>query len=302
MALDEKEQLLRSEDRFTSLPSEEQLDVRRLHKDLQDDPYSARLRAIMHDYYEWLKPLSPLSWAELAEMGPEDRVAWMKKRFQEEQRREGGRRPGPKDMEALWKWMSDFARRHEASFLASLSEAQQKRFAGVSKPMQHQMAIGLMLQRWQAPNSGKLPPIMTEEDLAQPLAKISPETRNRLKDKPPAEQWQLMAGWMAGSDAQGPRRFDEDRRMRGPLPKDDDERLAEFFEKDLSPEERDRLLAMPGEEIQWRLQQMYLMRAEVSAGRAGLAARRHGAPTDAPAVPSGRLGNRATCRLLPLAE
>ena len=83
--------------------------------------------------------------------------------------------------------------------------------------------------------------------------KLSAETRKRLEDKPPVEQWQLVAGWMRP----GPRRPNEDRRMHGPLPKDDDERLAEFFEKDLSPEERDRLLAMPGEEMQWRLQQMY---------------------------------------------
>ena len=84
---------------------------------------------------------------------------------------------------------------------------------------------------------------------------------------------------------QGPRRPDEDRRMRGPLPKDDDERIAEFFEKDLSPEERDRLLAMPGEEMQWRLQQMYLTPHEV-AGRTGPAARRPPGATDAQAMPS----------------
>ena len=38
MSLDEKEQLLRSEDRFTSLTPEEQRSVRRLHEDLQNDP------------------------------------------------------------------------------------------------------------------------------------------------------------------------------------------------------------------------------------------------------------------------
>ena len=37
-------------------------------------------------------------------MEPDQRIASVKKRLQEEQRREGGRRPGHKDMEAVWKW------------------------------------------------------------------------------------------------------------------------------------------------------------------------------------------------------
>ena len=61
MSLDEKEQLLRSEDRFATLDAGGASSVmRRLHEDLQNDPDAEQLRAIMHDYCEWLKPLSPL--------------------------------------------------------------------------------------------------------------------------------------------------------------------------------------------------------------------------------------------------
>ena len=128
MSLDEKEQLLRSEVRFTSLSPEEQRSVWRLHQDLQNDPERERLRAIMHDYYEWLKPLSPLRWEMLAEMEPDQRVASVKKLLQEEQRREGGRRPGRKDMEAVWKWMSDCALQHAAALLPELPKAQREEF------------------------------------------------------------------------------------------------------------------------------------------------------------------------------
>jgi hypothetical protein len=239
MSLDEKEQLLRSEDRFTSMSREEQGNVRRLHEDLQNDPDCERLRAIMHDYYEWLKPLLPLRWEMLAEMEPDQRVASVKKLLQEEQWREEGRRPGHKDMEVVWKWMTE-----------------------LSKPKQQQMLSWQMWPKWVAPNSSKLPPMVTEKDLSQLRAKLSSVTRKRLEGKPPVEQSQLVARWLR----QGPPRPNEDRRMHGPPPSDDDERIAEFFEKDLSPEDRDRLLAMPGDEMRWRLQQMYLMRTKSPEG------------------------------------
>jgi hypothetical protein len=254
MSLDEKEQLLRSEDRFRGLTLENQQLVRRLYEDLRNDHDSQRLRAIMHDYYEWLKPLSPLSADELAKMPSDKRIDFIKNRIRQEQLREGGRRPDRKDMEALWKWMGNHAVQHEKTLLASMPESQRKQFHDSSKPWQHRMLFGQMLQRWQAANAGELPPMMTEKDLAELLTKLSPETRKRLEGKPPVEQWKLVAGWMR----QGPRRSDEDRRMHGPLPKEEDERLAEFFEKNLSAEERDRLLAMPGEEMQLRLQKMYI--------------------------------------------
>ncbi len=38
----------------------------------------------------------------------------------------------------------------------------------------------------------------------------------------------------------------------------DDERLADFFEKELPDEERDRLLSLPGDEMQRELQRLYL--------------------------------------------
>ena len=252
MSLDEKEQLLRSEDRFRSLTPEERQSVRRLHEDLQSDSDRERLRAIMHDYYEWLKPLSPLRWAELAEMKPDQRVASVKKLWQEEQRREGSRRPGRKDMEEVLKWIADCATQHEATLLAALPEAQRKEFPKLIK-LRQQTLFWLMWQRWQAAGPNNLPAMMTEEDLSRLRAKLSPVTRKRLEGKPPVEQSQLVVGWMR----QGPWHPGEDRRPHGPLPKDEDERIADFFENDLSPEQRDQVLAMPGEEMLWRLQQMY---------------------------------------------
>ena len=47
--------------------------------------------------------------------------------------------------------------------------------------------------------------------------------------------------------------------MHGPLPRADDQCLAEFFEKGLNDQQRDQLLTLPSEEMQRKLLQMYLM-------------------------------------------
>jgi hypothetical protein len=256
MSLDEKEQLLHAEDHFTALAAAEQQRLRRLHDDIENDPDSKRLRAIMHGYYEWLKTLSPLSWGELPDMGPDERIAWVKKRLQEEQR-ERGRQFDAKDMAALRDWMDGCALRHEADFLKSMpTEKDRKQFLAADKSFQRQMVVGYLWWRWQPSNSGKLPPMMTNEDMASLLAMLSPDVRKQLEKKNPGEQWRLVTSRMH----QGFRRAFEDRRLRGPLSQSDDEQLAEFFEKRLSDEERDRLLSMPGEQMQRELQRLFQMR------------------------------------------
>ena len=89
------------------------------------------------------------------------------------------------------------------------------------------MVLGFLRRQWQLPSPGKLPPMMTDEDLARLREKLSPEARKQLENKTPVQQWRVAAAWMR----QGFRRAFEERRMHGPLSQNDDERLAEFFEK-----------------------------------------------------------------------
>ena len=81
----------------------------------------------MHAYYEWLKLLPSLTWADLAEGETDERIASVKKRLQEEQQREGGWRPDANDMAALRNWMDDCATRHEADFVKSLPSDQDRK-------------------------------------------------------------------------------------------------------------------------------------------------------------------------------
>ncbi len=249
MSLDAKRELRRTEERFRSLPPGEQQNLRRLHEELLADPDAEAIRRVLRGYCEWLGALSSYSQAELAELKPDERVAWVKKRLEAEQRREGGKRLGAKDMEAVREWLAAFVARNETKLLASLTEQQRKWLAEIKGDQtRRHIMLGQMWQRWMAAE---------QADLAELRGRLSRETQRRLDDKPPAEQWKIIAGWLR----QGLRRPGDDRRPPGPLARDDDERLADFFENELSDDERDRLLAMPGEEMQRELLRLFLTRA-----------------------------------------
>jgi hypothetical protein len=272
MTLAEKEQLVREETRFASLTPATQQRLRRLHEDLQNDPEAKQLRAVMHAYCQWLKPLPPLTCADLTEGEVDDRIAAVKKRLKEELQRDGGWRPDAKDMTIIRSWLDDCATRHEADFAKSIpTDRDRSRFLQADKAIRHQVVLGFMRWQWQGPNPAKLPPIITAKDLSRLNEKLGPDARQRLDNKTPLQQWRIVATWMR----QGIRRTFEDRRFHGPFSQNDDERLAEFFEA-LTDEQRDRLLSMPGEEMQWELQQLFWMRNRPPEGPG----RRNGRPGD----------------------
>jgi hypothetical protein len=264
MSLDDKEQLLKSQEQFASptkkedkqriLTKEDKQRIERLYRDLQADSERDQLRATMHEYYEWLKVRSPFRFAMVTAEEPDKRIALVKESLQEEQRREGSKRPGHNDMEAIGKWVVECATRDRSTLLASWPDSTREQFAKLKKDQQQPTLFWLMLQKWQGAKPDKLPPLMTEADLAQLREKVSPKTRRRLEGVPPPKQAQLLIVWLRPL---GPWHSDEGARSRGLLSKDDDERLAEFFETNLSPEQRDQLLSLPSDEMLWRLQEMY---------------------------------------------
>ena len=137
------------------------------------------------------------------------------------------------------------------AFLETLPEPQRKVLAELTEPTRHRMVFLAMWQRGRRP----IRQAAAHDDrrgLARLRGQVEPETRKQLEAMPPADSGNWWPTGCAGMRHPG-------RGMHGPLPKDDDERLADFFEKELTDEERDRLLGLPGEEMQRELQQMYLM-------------------------------------------
>ncbi len=249
----EQEQLARLQDRFIALDRDQRKRLQRLDEAIQGAADARQLRQVMRRYCEWLTTLPSYTRAELAELAPADRIKAVETRL-DEQAREGRNRLGGKDADALLRWMNGYATRHAAQLLESLPEPQRKKLAELSPPMRQRMVFWQMWQRWQAAGPGQAPPLATDDDLKRLREQLTPETRKLLETKPAAEQWQLVAGWMRHAA----RQHAATRAMHGPLPKADDERLMNFFENKLPDPERDRLLGLPGEEMQRELQRLYL--------------------------------------------
>ena len=102
---------------------------------------------------------------------------------------------------------------------------------------------------------------MTDEDLASLRRQLSPETQKRLEAQSPAKQWELMANWIRQGMRTRRRAGACAVRCRWPTTN-----AWPSSSRRLTDDERDQLLGLPGEEMQRRLQQMYLMRTRPLEG------------------------------------
>lgn len=253
-----KKELLRLKERFDSLDRDQQQRLMLLCNAMKSAPDAPELRQIMSRYCEWLKTLPSYTRTELAEAKPADRVKLVQKRLQLEQARDEGRRLSSKDAEALRLWMTDYASRHQEQISKALSDWQKKYLVELPPVKRQSLEFWLMLQRRQATGEDGPLKMLTEDDLQRLRESLSPEPSQLLGSKPLNEQRQLVAEWL--------RHMARQRSSHGPLPKPNDDRLANFFENVLTGEERDWLLSLPGDEMQQRLQQLYLTRTKPPEG------------------------------------
>lgn len=100
----EKLELREKQERFTSLPSDEQQRLRSLHEQLQKDPQASQLRGEMLAYSDWLLKLSPSQRANLASADTAARVEKVKNLRAEEIRRTADRADAT-DLEAVAAWL-----------------------------------------------------------------------------------------------------------------------------------------------------------------------------------------------------
>jgi len=262
MSSEEKEQLRRRKEWFDKLDASEQDRLRRLHEQIQQHPDAARLRRVMHGYCQWLRELPSYRRAELLELEPGERIARIKQ-LKEAEARIHANRPQRKDMEALFRWMRQYVEKHEQAILQTIPEDRRRQIGELSGESRRRLVMWMAWQRWQITKPDKLP-TLTADDLADLRSQLSEETRKKFSQKEPAEQWQIVADWLRlMSRHRSPYRQFRD----GPLPPDLQEKLDDFFENELSDEQRDRLLSMPGDEMQRELRDMYLMRFRPSEMR-----------------------------------
>jgi hypothetical protein len=254
MTADQKEELSRHRQQFAALGTAEQQRIRQLHEQLLQEPDGAKLREVMNRYCQWLSAQPAYRGAQLLELKPPARI----KQIQQEQGRVAGKRLEVKDLEAIARWTEQYATEHEAQLLEILSKSARARLAKLSPAMRHRVVLATLCQRWQSGNPDSHPAI-TDAETADLLSRLSPELRGRLESKPAAEQSRLWAACIR----QAARWQITARRAEGlSLFSGLDDQLADYFEFQLTAEERDHLMSLPADEMQQRLRELYLTEAK----------------------------------------
>lgn len=247
-------ELARRFEQFQRLPAAQRQRIESLHREVAADPRSDELLETMRRYCRFVRTLPAYRRAELLELDRAQRAEQIAKLYQEELRQQA-RRPGEEDVAGLLRWMERIGEKQESAILAGLPEQRRRQLIELDPAVRRRATMWLAWQRWQMMPPGQQRPI-SDAELAELRAELTEATRQRMEAMSPAEQRRLVTSWIRQE-----LRFQwSARRPRSPLAPADDEQLAQFFENELTAEERHRLMNLPGDEMHRELQRFYIMR------------------------------------------
>ena len=253
----EKEQLRRRQEQFLALKPEEQQRLRDLHHRLHEHPKAHDLQDVMQRYYHWLSFLPPYQREELLDLPPEERIKKIRQLL-DAQRRMRDKYPNPKDIEGLLRWMQRYVERNEERLLQAIPAPHRERIAKEDPASRQRI---LLWGLWLRSHKGRPSFRLTETDRKELLDAISEETRRRLADRPADEQDRLLLIWMRNA-LRGP----WSGREKHPMPPSEQEQLDDFVEHQLKPEEQDRLLSLPPDEMQRELLRLFYSHLRLPGG------------------------------------
>ncbi|HEX3725487.1 MAG TPA: hypothetical protein VHV08_04565 [Pirellulales bacterium] len=254
----EQQELLRKQMQFLSLPGEEQNRLRALQAAIDADPQSERLRSVLKHYHEWLKTLSPAEREELADLPPEERVARIKQIKERQhsfrvqaQRVEALTR---QDMQKIMQWTEARLWDRRDQIISEMTPNWRTRINQEAPPKQRQL---LLMWAYATRRQNSTPLATVEQpDFDRLSAGLSEPAQQELaKAADLAERRKIMASWIGAAM----HRLDFWRGQRK-LPSVMEAELAQFFEHDLRPQQRERLLKMPNEQMREELRRLYFER------------------------------------------
>ncbi len=266
LAAADKEDLNQKFDKFLSLSADEQGRLRRLDAELAADPHSDRLRRVLGRYYEWLKTLSAAERADLLALGSLDRVAKIKSLTHEQEARlttlAGGFHLMPADVQVLHRWIEELAVKHQDELLKDLPEKRQQEIKAMDDAKRRQ-TLALMAWRRSRPGSsgaglnGPGPNIVAKPidlsvaEVQHLMDQLSPAARAVLESQPsPEQRVQTIRSWI---QAVARVRFGGQGRYGQTVSQDE---LDAIF-KQQSAAEKDRLAALPHDELNRELRRLY---------------------------------------------
>lgn len=293
--------------RFSRLTEAEQDRLRRFHEELWRHPKAEHLARVLALYCRWYAMLMPHQRLELETLPDEQRIAWIRERQQEllseamrnalfnfppdrlrsilsSTRSLNAGEPLPReDWGALFKFFESLAAGRARMMLdggawppARREEILRNLNRFKDDDRKREYLAMLWLQN-QLDHPDADPPI-TAEDVAALRAELSPQTRQRLESLPTDAQIRLVWNWArAGVIFRyiAPRVMWDFRRPMS------EQELSKFVEEQLSKEDRERLLALPPEEMRREVIRLYLRQNFPGMGEWGRG-RGRGGPGGAP--------------------
>jgi len=260
MSPTQKARLVEKQKKFDSLSAKERDRLRQLHRDLEQLPDTSELKGVMYRYADWLRALPPDLRAELIDLSPKeriDRVIELKADpplFSESQVA-SKIETLPKDMKKIMRWSKTFVETYESKIVSSLPRDRQRRLDSIDPAIRRQMVLLVLLRRTQQgafDNNSKI----FEKELANLRSSLSPKAQKMMASQPPSKQWQIVSSLVGRRLMQrSPNRL-RSQNTRQIIP----EELLYFFEHKLSDAERERLLRLPGVQMQEKLRQLYLQK------------------------------------------
>jgi len=255
--------------RFQELDGEAQKNLRRIHRELEEAPDREELRAVMRRYGQWLARQPMTTQCELAEMTPEERLSKIQSLLDEEQ-----------DTRGVQSWLREHVRR---VVRALPKEEDREQTRGGPNPGRRDEVMRILFGALD--NRGAHGEAI-EQAMADLRSRVSPSRASLLAAEPLEKQVQWVREWVQNERRERWWQQLLDRTLNDIPTQPSDAELAEFLDR-LKPDERDRILAMPSEEMYQRLQELYRVRQRIEQPWPGGGQRPPGGPRPWAGPPRG---------------
>ena len=267
----ERNELVRSRERFENLSPAEQETVRQLHGDLEAANDGAALRGVLDRYYDWYKELPPERRSELRMLDELERLQRVRA-IVEQQGRETKRSRVVRDFQTTVAWMRTYAAEHADEILGPDHHRPDHHRPGWQRGQaasRSGKAFLYLMGSWMRSKGEK--PAIDEQEWQRLREQLSPGTLRKLDAKLPAgaQWWQLTNSLI--DDMVGTLPPEKARELDGKSISEKLFRLLRFgyalrgVSTDVSPEElrrtfanlseseRQRLIQLPAEEMREQL-------------------------------------------------
>lgn len=242
-------------ERFQRLAPDEQRRLRQLEAALDADADPESLRAALADYERWKSGLTPQQSASLVGLSPEQRIERVRI-LGEEQRSIAAKSLSAADVKTIIAWLEGEVDKFQDRLVGALPPPARERLESLSR---RERSITLILAALNLRGGGQGVPRFENlplQSLVELRERLSPEAQQVWDAARTIEQRkQLLAEWIrqAAIKTYGVRDGLAGQRI-GSMD------LKKFFDTELTESERNRLLALPGDEMAMQLKQEFLRR------------------------------------------